>query len=255
MRGFADDPNVAPYVRDIYLYLEARADGSVGRGRPTARAMRAAVAPRPDRGGPTWRRPRGHMGGRQQVALVHELQGVRSRRRARTGRPRPAPSDRAAESRRSGSARRRSRHRAQWSSRPRRCRRSRCSGWTPYWLPSTNVPACMGLSSDAAAPNGMTVASASDTAERIVFIIHLPDSLRARNCAGSVRMSIAPRSGLECELLHCRSGVSRIFVVFYRSPRAAASCPSAQAMDGPLLACGAGLRPPSAASRSRQRSR
>lgn len=35
MRGFADDPNVAPYVRDIYLYLEARADGSVGRGRPT----------------------------------------------------------------------------------------------------------------------------------------------------------------------------------------------------------------------------
>jgi mono/diheme cytochrome c family protein len=35
MRGFADDPNVAPYLRDIWLYLEARADGSVGRGRPT----------------------------------------------------------------------------------------------------------------------------------------------------------------------------------------------------------------------------
>ena len=35
MRGFADDPNVAPYVRDIWLYLEARAGGSVGRGRPT----------------------------------------------------------------------------------------------------------------------------------------------------------------------------------------------------------------------------
>lgn len=34
MRGFADDPNVAPYVRDIWLYLEARADGSLGRGRP-----------------------------------------------------------------------------------------------------------------------------------------------------------------------------------------------------------------------------
>jgi mono/diheme cytochrome c family protein len=34
MRGFAGDPNVAPYVRDIYLYLEARADGSIGRGRP-----------------------------------------------------------------------------------------------------------------------------------------------------------------------------------------------------------------------------
>jgi mono/diheme cytochrome c family protein len=34
MRGFADDPNVAPFVRDIWLYLEARANGSVGRGRP-----------------------------------------------------------------------------------------------------------------------------------------------------------------------------------------------------------------------------
>jgi mono/diheme cytochrome c family protein len=34
MRGFADDPNVAPYVRDIWLYLEARAEGSLGRGRP-----------------------------------------------------------------------------------------------------------------------------------------------------------------------------------------------------------------------------
>jgi mono/diheme cytochrome c family protein len=35
MRGFADDPNVAPYVREIWLYLEARAHGSIGRGRPT----------------------------------------------------------------------------------------------------------------------------------------------------------------------------------------------------------------------------
>jgi mono/diheme cytochrome c family protein len=35
MRGFADDPNVAPYVRDIWLYLEGRAAGRVGRGRPT----------------------------------------------------------------------------------------------------------------------------------------------------------------------------------------------------------------------------
>jgi mono/diheme cytochrome c family protein len=34
MRGFAGDPNVAPHVRDIYLYLEARAKGSIGRGRP-----------------------------------------------------------------------------------------------------------------------------------------------------------------------------------------------------------------------------
>ena len=35
MRGFADDPNIAPYVGDIYAYLQARADGTVGRGRPT----------------------------------------------------------------------------------------------------------------------------------------------------------------------------------------------------------------------------
>jgi mono/diheme cytochrome c family protein len=35
MRGFADDPNVAPYVRDIHVYLTARADGTIGRGRPT----------------------------------------------------------------------------------------------------------------------------------------------------------------------------------------------------------------------------
>jgi mono/diheme cytochrome c family protein len=34
MRGFADDPNLAPYIGDIYAYLRARADGTVGRGRP-----------------------------------------------------------------------------------------------------------------------------------------------------------------------------------------------------------------------------
>ena len=34
MRGFADDPNVAPYIADIYAYLQARAEGTVGRGRP-----------------------------------------------------------------------------------------------------------------------------------------------------------------------------------------------------------------------------
>ncbi|HEX5078528.1 MAG TPA: cytochrome c [Geminicoccaceae bacterium] len=34
MRGFATDPNVAPHVRDIYAYLEARAEGRMGRGRP-----------------------------------------------------------------------------------------------------------------------------------------------------------------------------------------------------------------------------
>jgi mono/diheme cytochrome c family protein len=34
MRGFAGDPNVAPYIADIYTYLQARAAGTVGRGRP-----------------------------------------------------------------------------------------------------------------------------------------------------------------------------------------------------------------------------
>lgn len=34
MKGFADDPNVAPVVDDIYAYLRARADGALGRGRP-----------------------------------------------------------------------------------------------------------------------------------------------------------------------------------------------------------------------------
>jgi len=35
MKGFADDPNIAPYVDDIYAYLQARADGVLGRGRPS----------------------------------------------------------------------------------------------------------------------------------------------------------------------------------------------------------------------------
>ena len=34
MPGAAEDPNVAPYVDDIYAYLQARADGALGRGRP-----------------------------------------------------------------------------------------------------------------------------------------------------------------------------------------------------------------------------
>ena len=34
MRGFADDPNIAPYIDDIYAYLQARSDGVLGRGRP-----------------------------------------------------------------------------------------------------------------------------------------------------------------------------------------------------------------------------
>jgi mono/diheme cytochrome c family protein len=28
MQGFADDPNIAPYVDDLYAYLQARADGA-----------------------------------------------------------------------------------------------------------------------------------------------------------------------------------------------------------------------------------
>jgi mono/diheme cytochrome c family protein len=34
MKGFAGDPNIAPYINDIYAYLQARADGALGRGRP-----------------------------------------------------------------------------------------------------------------------------------------------------------------------------------------------------------------------------
>jgi hypothetical protein len=34
MKGFADGPNIAPYVDDIYAYLQARADGVLGPGRP-----------------------------------------------------------------------------------------------------------------------------------------------------------------------------------------------------------------------------
>jgi mono/diheme cytochrome c family protein len=34
MKGFGDDPNIAPYIDDIYAYLQARADGMLGPGRP-----------------------------------------------------------------------------------------------------------------------------------------------------------------------------------------------------------------------------
>ena len=34
MKGFAGDANIAPYIQDIYAYLQARADGALGRGRP-----------------------------------------------------------------------------------------------------------------------------------------------------------------------------------------------------------------------------
>jgi mono/diheme cytochrome c family protein len=35
MNGYAGDSNVAPYVDAIYAYLRARADGAIGRGRPS----------------------------------------------------------------------------------------------------------------------------------------------------------------------------------------------------------------------------
>jgi mono/diheme cytochrome c family protein len=34
MKAFGDDPNIAPYIDDIYAYLQARADGVLGPGRP-----------------------------------------------------------------------------------------------------------------------------------------------------------------------------------------------------------------------------
>jgi mono/diheme cytochrome c family protein len=35
MPGYAGDPNFAPHVDDIYANLQARADGKLGRGRPS----------------------------------------------------------------------------------------------------------------------------------------------------------------------------------------------------------------------------
>jgi mono/diheme cytochrome c family protein len=37
MPGYGSDPNVAPYIEDIYRYLRARAEGHIGRGRPAER--------------------------------------------------------------------------------------------------------------------------------------------------------------------------------------------------------------------------
>jgi len=34
MKAFGDDPNIAPYIDDIYAYLCARADAALGPGRP-----------------------------------------------------------------------------------------------------------------------------------------------------------------------------------------------------------------------------
>ncbi len=34
MLSFSDNPNIAPYVDDIYMYVKARSDGVIGPGRP-----------------------------------------------------------------------------------------------------------------------------------------------------------------------------------------------------------------------------
>ena len=34
MKGYRDERNVAPDLRDLYSYISARADGARGRGRP-----------------------------------------------------------------------------------------------------------------------------------------------------------------------------------------------------------------------------
>jgi mono/diheme cytochrome c family protein len=39
MQGFGSDPNVSPYVDDIYAYLSARAEGRLGRGRPAGQSQ------------------------------------------------------------------------------------------------------------------------------------------------------------------------------------------------------------------------
>ena len=36
MQGFANDPNVAPYIEAIYAYVRARSQGALDRGRPPA---------------------------------------------------------------------------------------------------------------------------------------------------------------------------------------------------------------------------
>jgi methanol metabolism-related c-type cytochrome len=44
MPAFGDNPNVMCYIDDIYIYLKARADGAVPRGRPAKRADKPATA-------------------------------------------------------------------------------------------------------------------------------------------------------------------------------------------------------------------
>lgn len=42
MPAFGADPNVMCYIEDIYIYLKARADGKVGRGRPDPQPKKPA---------------------------------------------------------------------------------------------------------------------------------------------------------------------------------------------------------------------
>ena len=44
MPAFGTDPNVMCYIEDIYTYLKARADGTVGRGRPDPQPKKPADA-------------------------------------------------------------------------------------------------------------------------------------------------------------------------------------------------------------------
>jgi methanol metabolism-related c-type cytochrome len=44
MPALGDNPNVMCYIDDIYVYLKARSEGAVGRGRPAKRADKPAAA-------------------------------------------------------------------------------------------------------------------------------------------------------------------------------------------------------------------
>jgi len=44
MPALGDNPNVMCYIDDIYVYLKARADGVLPRGRPAKRVEKPATA-------------------------------------------------------------------------------------------------------------------------------------------------------------------------------------------------------------------
>jgi hypothetical protein len=44
MPALGDNPNVMCYIEDIYVYLKARADGVLPRGRPAKRVEKPATA-------------------------------------------------------------------------------------------------------------------------------------------------------------------------------------------------------------------